>query len=107
MTGTKAAAAIAVMACVTVLLRAFPFLLFSGKRESPAWLKLLGSILPEAIIGMLVVYCLKDLPSLSAAGMLKMILASASVAALQWFKGNSLISILGGTVIYMLLLQIF
>lgn len=107
MNNAHAMAAIAVMSVMTILLRAFPFLLFSGDRKSPEWLKLLGSILPEAIIGMLVIYCLKDLPTLPVNGMGCMITASVAVALLQWFKGNSLLSILGGTVIYMVLLRLF
>ncbi len=107
MTNVHAMAAVAIMSIVTILLRALPFLIFAGDRKTPKWLKLLGDILPEAIIGMLVVYCLKDLPSLPLAGMGQMIIASLAVVALQWYKGNSLLSILGGTVLYMLLVNLF
>ncbi len=93
---------IAVMAGVTILLRFLPFLVFHNGK-TPAYILYLGRVLPFAIIGMLVVYCLRDttihawpfgLPELAACG---------TVVCLHVWKRNTLLSILGGTVLYMLL----
>ena len=64
-----------------------------------------GKVLPAAIIGMLVVYCLRDIRFAVAPHGLPELIASLSVVMLQWWKRNSLVSILGGTVIYMVLVQ--
>ena len=99
----KSAVLIASMSIVTIMLRALPFLVF--KRQTPKYISYLGKVLPPAIIGMLVVYCLKDItPSVSPFGIPELI-AVACVAGMQAWKRNSLISILAGTVIYMALIQ--
>ena len=98
------AALVAVMAGVTVLLRFLPFLLF--RKKTPAYIAYLGKVLPAAIIGMLVIYCLKDVtPTIRPHGLPEGI-AAVCVIGLQAWKRNSLLSILGGTVIYMLLIQL-
>ena len=100
----SAALLIAVMSVVTILLRALPFLIF--RKETPAYITYLGRVLPPAIIGMLVIYCLKDVtPPVWPHGLPEGI-AAVSVIGLQAWKRNSLLSILGGTVIYMLLIQL-
>ena len=58
MTSSRAAVLVAVMAAVTALLRFLPFLIFRGERKTPAYISYLGQVLPQAIIGMLVIYCL-------------------------------------------------
>ena len=99
----KAAVLIAVMAAVTILLRALPFLIFG--RCTPAYVAYLGKVLPSAIIGMLVIYCLKDTAwSVSPFGAPELI-SAACVVILQVLKRNSLISILAGTAVYMFLIQ--
>ena len=100
-----AAALVAVMALVTILLRFLPFLIFRKGRETPAYISYLGHVLPQAIIGMLVVYCLKDTSVTRAPFGLPELIASAAVVALQAWRRNSLVSILSGTVIYMALIQ--
>ena len=100
----KAAILIAVMALVTMLLRFLPFLIF--RNETPAYITYLGKVLPSAIIGMLVIYCLKDTSFLAYPHGLPEIIASVFVVVLQIWKRNSLISILSGTVVYMLLIQL-
>ena len=94
---------IAVMAGVTALLRFLPFLLF--RKKTPAYITYLGKVLPPAIIGMLVVYCLKDVSIFAAPHGLPEAIAAISVVALQALTRKSLISILGGTAIYMFLVQ--
>ena len=99
----RAAVLVAVMAVVTILLRFLPFMVF--RKETPPYLVYLGKVLPPAIIGMLVIYCLKDVSFLSAPFGIPELVGAASVVALQVWKRNSLISILAGTLIYMVLVQ--
>ena len=95
---------IALMAIVTILIRFLPFLVF--RKQTPKYISYLGSVLPPAIIGMLVIYCLKDItPSVHPFGIPELI-AVACVAGVQVWKRNSLISIIAGTLIYMILVQI-
>ena len=100
------AALVAVMAAVTILLRFLPFLIFRADRPIPAYVVYLGHVLPPAIIGMLVVYCLKDTAVTAAPHGLPELIAALSVVVLQVWKRSSLVSILSGTVIYMLLVQL-
>ena len=100
------AALVAVMAAVTILLRFLPFLIFRADRPIPPYIVYLGHVLPPAIIGMLVVYCLKDTAVTAAPHALPELIAALSVVALQVWKRNSLVSILSGTVLYMLLVQL-
>ena len=94
---------IAVMAIVTMLLRFLPFWMF--QKSTPKYIAYLGEVLPSAIIGMLVVYCLRDTSILTAPHGLPEALAGAIVVGLQVWKRNSLVSILTGTVAYMLMVQ--
>lgn len=97
--------AVAVMALVTAGLRFLPFVLFGGKRQPPPIVQRLGKLLPFAIMGMLVVYCLKDVNVLSPASLLPALIASAVVVGLHAWKRSTLLSIITGTVCYMLLVQ--
>ena len=97
---------IAVAGLVTMATRFLPFLIFGEKRKTPAIIEYLGKVLPCAIMGMLVVYCLKDVSFLSAPFGLPELIACVVVAALHVWKRNSLLSIGGGTVCYMLLGQL-
>lgn len=106
MTAGHAAAAIAVMAVVTFLTRALPFLLFGRGSRVPAVITYLGKYLPPAVIAMLIVYCLRDVSFSSASGWVPALIASAAVIALHLWKKNNLLSIVGGTVLYMVLVQI-
>lgn len=100
----KSIVLIAAMAITTMLIRFLPFLVF--RKQTPKYISYLGRVLPPAIIGMLVVYCLKDItPSVHPFGIPELI-AVVCVALLQVWKRNSLISILAGTLIYMILVQI-
>lgn len=98
-------ALVAVMAIVTFILRAFPFLVFSGKRETPKFVVYLGKVLPYAIIGMLVVYCVKDISFDTVSHFLPYIIAGAVVVLLHVWRRNTLLSIIAGTLSYMALVQ--
>lgn len=103
-TASHSAVLIAVMSAVTVLLRALPFLVF--RKKVPAYVSYLGRVLPPAIIGMLVIYCLKDTVITAAPFGVPELIAGALVVILQAWKRNALLSILSGTAVYMLLIQL-
>jgi len=107
MNASHTAALVAVMAAVTILLRFLPFLIFRGGRDTPPYIAYLGQVLPQAIIGMLVIYCLKDVTVASAPFGLPELIAGGAVVLLQILRRNSLVSILSGTAVYMVLLHLF
>jgi branched-subunit amino acid transport protein AzlD len=96
---------IAVMAVVTAFLRLFPFAAM-GKRKTPSIIIYLGRVLPYAIMGMLIVYCLKDVSFVKAPYGAAEIIAIATVTILHVWKRNTLLSILGGVFCYMALVQL-
>ena len=93
------------VAAGTQLTRWLPFWLFPEKKEPPTVVTYLGRVLPPAMMGLLVVYCLKNVSWLSAPYGAPELLAVAAVTALHQWKGNVLLSIAGGTAVYMLLVQ--
>ena len=95
---------VAAMALTTMLLRFLPFLIFRTK--TPPLITYLGNVLPPAIIGMLVIYCLKDVSLTEAPHGMPELIASVCVILLHIWKRNPLISILMGTAVYMLLIQL-
>lgn len=99
------AALVAVMAVVTFLTRALPFLLFSRGGKPPEVVLYLGRFLPPAVIAMLIVYCLKGVTFTTLGGWLPPLLAGLAAVLLHLWKGNDLISIFGATVFYMVLVQ--
>ena len=100
----RSAILIAVMSIVTILLRFLPFLLF--RKHTPGYIVYLGKVLPAAIIGMLVVYCLKDMTFTAAPFGFPELIAVGCVVGAQALKRNSLLSILLGTLVYMVLIQV-
>lgn len=105
MSPLRAAAAIAVMALVTFLTRALPFLLFGRGGEPPRIILYLGQYLPPAVIAMLIVYCLRNMSFSAAAGWAPAVIASLFVAVIHVWRRNNMLSIVGGTLLYMLLVQ--
>ena len=97
---------VAVIALVTALIRFLPFWVFGSGRKTPPRIETLGRLLPGAVMGMLVVYCLKDVTFTSLSGFLPALIASVLVCALHVWKRNTLLSIACGTVCYMLLVQV-
>ena len=97
---------VAVMALVTALLRFLPFWTFGGKRQTPAVIDYLGKVLPGAIMAMLVVYCYKGIHFTAFSFSLPELLAGATVVLLHLWRRNTLLSIVGGTALYMLLLRV-
>ena len=101
-----AAMIVLVASLVTIGLRFLPFLIFSGKQKTPAYISYLGTVLPFSIMGMLVIYCLRNISFSAFPFGIPELLGCAVVAALHLWKRNTLLSIAGGTVFYMLLVQL-
>ncbi len=123
LTTGQAIASIAVMALVTFLTRVLPFLLFDRGESPPKIVLYLGRVLPPAVIAMLIIYCLRS-PSVTVpaeltaglsgwlagivsffVGWAPQLIAGAAVVALHVWKRNNLLSIFGGTILYMILVQ--
>ena len=92
-------------AVVAVLPSLLPFALFSTGK-TPRAVSYLGKVLPPAVIAMLVVYCLKDMSFASAGSFVPQIIASAAVVLMQLWKKNTILSIVAGTAVYMILVQL-
>ena len=105
-TTVHAALVVAICAGVTLMTRALPFVCFGGKRGVPRLVTALGKALPSAIMAALVVYCLKNVPYGSLADGAKQLVAAGAVVALHLWKRNTLVSIAGGTALYMILIRI-
>ena len=105
MTDLHAVLLVAVVSLVTILLRFLPFWIFGENRTTPPLIAHLGQVLPFAIMGMLVVYCLKDMTLVSAPFGIPELIGCVLVALLHIWKRNTLLSIGAGTVCYMLLVQ--
>ena len=97
---------ILVAALVTAATRFLPFLIFGSGKKTPDIIVNLRKVLPFAIIGMLVVYCMKDVKFLQYPYGLPELISCVAVALLHIWKRNSLLSIGVGTVLYMLLVQL-
>ncbi len=96
---------IVVMSLVTIILRFLPFWIF-GNRKTPDSIVYLGKVLPYAIMGMLVVFCLKNVSFIVKPHGIPEILACLVVIGLHVYKRNTLLSIVGGTAVYMFLVQV-
>lgn len=100
-----ALAAVAVMALITLATRALPFWVWRDGRQVPKTILYLGRVLPGAVMGLLIIYGLKQVRPLVFPHGLPELIGIGVVAALHLWKRNNLLSILGGTAVYMLLVQ--
>lgn len=89
----------------TMLTRFLPFLLFPNSSKTPRFIRYLGKVLPYAVMGMLVVYCLRSVTLTAAPFGAPEAIAVLCVAGLHLWKKNTLLSIGAGTVLYMVLVQ--
>ena len=98
---------ITIAICVqgTMTTRFLPFIVFSEKRKTPVYIQYLGKALPSAIFGMLVVYCLKNVEILGGSHGFPEAIAILFTVLLHLWKRQMLLSIAGGTICYMLLIQ--
>lgn len=103
MTTLQTGIMIGLAALATQITRWLPFLLF--RRKTPAIVAYLGTVLPSAIWGMLVVYCFRNGPLVEGSNGIPEVLASAVTVALQAWKKNMAVTIAGGTLCYMALIQ--
>lgn len=97
---------VAVIAIVTAALRFLPFCIFNGKRKTPNIVIYLGRVLPYSVMAMLVIYCFKNISFAAKPFGLPEIIAGVCVSAVHLYKRNTLFSIILGTVVYMLMIQL-
>ena len=105
MSTTQKIIIIAVVSLGTMLTRFVPFLLFPPEKPTPKYIQYLGKVLPSAVFGLLVIYCLKNVSILSGSHGIPEFLALAVTVWLHLWKKQMLLSIAGGTIFYMLLVQ--
>lgn len=106
MTITQQIITIGIVVLGTMTTRFLPFLVFPAGKPTPKYIQYLGKVLPAAVFGLLVVYCLKGVDVLAGSHGLPELIAIAVVVALHLWKRQMLLSIAGGTVCYMLLVQL-
>ena len=99
-------AIVAVASLCTILVRALPFALFGRSGRPGRGVLYLGRVLPPAVMAILVVYCLKATTFAALAGFVPQLAAVTAVAALHLWRRNTLLSIAGGTAVYMALLRL-
>ena len=105
MTLTQRLITIGMVILGTVLTRFLPFLVFPAGKPTPKYIQYLGTVLPSAVFGLLVVYCLKDVTLFAGSRGIPEMISIAAVAGLHIWKRQMLLSIAGGTLCYMLLVQ--
>lgn len=106
MTLTQQIITIGMVILGTVLTRFLPFLVFPAGKPTPKYIRYLGTVLPSAVFGLLVVYCLKDVSLFAGSHGIPEMISIAVVAGLHLWKWQMLLSIAGGTLCYMLLVQL-
>lgn len=106
MTFTQQLITIGMVILGTVLTRFLPFLLFPAGKPTPKYVQYLGTVLPSAVFGLLVVYCLKNVSLFTGNRAIPEMISIAAVIGLHVWKRQMLLSIAGGTICYMLLVQL-
>ncbi len=106
MTVTQQIITIALCVLGTMLTRFLPFFIFNESRGTPSYIQYLGKVLPGAIFSMLIVYCFRNVSFLQYSYGLPELLSVSAVIILHCYKRNMLLSIAGGTICYMLLVQL-
>lgn len=106
MTLTQQIITIGMVVLGTALTRFLPFLLFPAGKPTPKYVQYLGKVLPGAVFGLLVVYCLRDVSLFTGSHGIPELISIALVVALHLWKRQMLLSIAGGTICYMLLVQL-
>lgn len=106
MTLTQKIITIALVVLGTMLTRFLPFILFPSGKPTPKYIQYLGKVLPSAVFGLLVIYCLKNVSVFSGMHAIPEVISIAVVTVLHIWKRQMLLSIAGGTVCYMLLVQL-
>lgn len=105
MTLTQQLITIAMVVLGTMLTRFLPFVLFPAGRETPKYIQYLGKVLPGAVFGLLIIYCLKNVSIFTGSRGIPEVISIVLVVGLHLWKRQMLLSIAGGTICYMLLVQ--
>ncbi len=106
MTLTQQIITIGLCMLCTMFTRFAPFIIFSENRKTPEFINYIGKYLPPAVFGMLIIYCLKDVSIFRPGHALPEIIAIGVTVAMHLWKRQTLLSIAGGTLSYMLLLHL-
>ena len=106
MTLTQQIVTVAVIVGGTMLTRFLPFLLFPAGKSSPKFVQYLGKVLPAAVFGLLIIYCLRNVSVFTGSHGIPELIAIGVVVGLHLWKRQMLLSIAGGTICYMLLVQL-
>lgn len=106
MTLTEQIITIAMVILGTVITRFLPFLLFPAGKPTPKYIGYLGKVLPSAVFGLLVIYCLRNVSLFTGGHAIPELISIAVVVVLHLWKKQMLVSIAGGTVCYMLFVQL-
>lgn len=105
MTLTKQIITISMVILGTVITRCLPFILFPADKPTPKYIKYLGTVLPPAVFGLLVVYCLKDTTFITGNHGIPELISILLTVAVHLWRRNMLLSVASGTICYMLLVQ--
>ena len=105
MTLTQEMLTVTAVVAGTMVTRFLPFIIFPANKKTPPAITFLGQMLPAAVMGLLVIYCFKDVSFLSGTHGIPELLATAVTVLLQVFVRNMLLTIAGGTIFYMYLVQ--
>ena len=106
MTFTEQIITIAMVVLGTLITRFRPFIVFPAGKPTPKFVKYLGKVLPPAVFGMLIIYCLKNVSVFTGSHGIPELIAIAVTAGLHLWKRQMLLSIAGGTIVYMLRVQL-
>lgn len=106
MTLTQQIITVAMVVLATMLTRFLPFLVFPAGKATPKYIQYLGKVLPSAVFGLLVIYCLKNVSVFAGSRGIPELISIILVVILHLWKRQMLISIAGGTICYMLLVQL-
>jgi branched-subunit amino acid transport protein AzlD len=96
---------IAMVVLGTMITRFLPFLVFPSGKPTPQYIQYLGKVLPAAVMGLLVIYCFKDVTFLTGSHGIPELISVAVVVLLHYWKRMMFLSIAGGTIVYMVLVQ--
>lgn len=106
MTNAQLIISILLMALATVITRFVPFLIFGRKGKTPKTIDYLGKVLPSAMMGLLVVYCFRDMNFGEYTELVPAVIGTLTVVVLHIWKRNTILSIVSGTLVYMLVIRL-
>lgn len=105
MTFTQQIITITMVVLGTMITRFLPFIIFPADKPTPKYIQYLGKVLPAAVFGLLIIYCLKNISIFTGSRGIPEAISIVFVVLLHLWKRQMLISIAGGTILYMFLVQ--